>query len=148
MSGKGTTDQDARALTYLARRLRDETHGCASWDEAGTWAVVRTLIGQNLALTIERVTRHAIDPEAKTPGAIKRPFTPPAASAVAPKRGNPKVGEGCKQHPGQWPDNCGECRAAPGVSYGERAGVAERNPPIEDVNPRLAQRLRDRIGGT
>lgn len=71
-----TTDQDARALTYLARRLRDDTYGCGKWDENGTYAEVSKLVGQNLAVTIERVVAHACDPAAKTPGAIRRPFVP------------------------------------------------------------------------
>ena len=74
------TDQDARALTFLARRLRTETHGCREWDDAGTYAKIAELIGQNLALSIERVLCHATDPDAKTPGAIGRPFLPPKPS--------------------------------------------------------------------
>lgn len=73
-----TTDQDARALTYLARRLRAETHGARAWDEAGTYTAVVKYVGQNLAETVERITRHAADPEARTPGAIARPFVPEA----------------------------------------------------------------------
>lgn len=116
MSGRGTTDQDARALVYLARRLRDETHGCNRWDEAGTWPVFRDeLIGQNLALSMERVMCHATDPEAKGPGSIKRPFTPPKPSDREPtKRGNPKPGQDCPRHPGHWADTCdtaGPCAA-------------------------------------
>lgn len=80
-----TNDQDARALTYLARRLRTETSGAGDWDEAGTWAVISRLIGQNLAITIERVTRHAGDANAKTPGAITRPFTPDVPTTGAPR---------------------------------------------------------------
>lgn len=71
------TDQDLRALTYIARRLRDQTHGCAQWDEAGTFACLKAeLAGQNLLIALQRVIGHATDPDAKTPGAIKRPFTP------------------------------------------------------------------------
>lgn len=73
-----TTDQDARALTYLAKRLREETHGANRWDEAGISAIVTNLIGRNLPSVVEQVTRHACDPEAKTPGAINRPFLPDA----------------------------------------------------------------------
>lgn len=71
-----TNDQDARALTYLARRLRTETHGARAWDEAGTYAVVAKYVGQHLAETVERITRHAADVEARTPAAIARPFVP------------------------------------------------------------------------
>jgi hypothetical protein len=73
-----TNDQDARALTYLAQRLRTETHGARDWDEAGTYTAVAKYVGQNLAETVERITRHAADPEARTPGAIARPFVPEA----------------------------------------------------------------------
>lgn len=103
------TDQDARALTFLARRLRTETHGCREWDDAGTYAKIAELIGQNLALSIERVLCHSTDPEAKTPGAILRPFTPPKPSdqpkAAArplkrdeqcPRCGGPKDGCACR----------------------------------------------------
>ena len=69
-------DQDARALTYLARRLREETLGAGKWDEAGIHAVVSELIGQHLVTTIERVVGHAVDVEARTPGAIRRPYAP------------------------------------------------------------------------
>ena len=70
------SDQDARALTYLARRLRQETHGARDWDEAGTWTYVSKLIGSNVPLAVERVTRHAADKDARTPAAIDRPFIP------------------------------------------------------------------------
>lgn len=79
-----TNDQDLRALTYLARRLRDDTHGCNQWDEAGTFACLKeALAGQNLHIACQRVLGHATDPEAKTPGAIKRPFTPEPTSEPA-----------------------------------------------------------------
>lgn len=77
-----TNDQDARALTYLARRLRAETHGASKWDEAGTYTAVSKYVGQNLAETVERITRHAADREARTPGAIGRPFIPEAQPAT------------------------------------------------------------------
>ena len=81
-----TTDQDLRALTYLARRLRDETHGCAQWDEAGTFACLKdAYAGQNLLLTIQRLIGHACDPDARTPGAVKRPFTPDLPPDVPPR---------------------------------------------------------------
>ena len=71
-----TTEQDARALAYLAGRLREDTYGAGKWDAPGIWAEVSALIGQNLSVAIERVCRHAADPDAKTPGAIRRPYTP------------------------------------------------------------------------
>jgi hypothetical protein len=101
----GLTDQDARALTYLARRLRAETHGCREWDDAGTYAKVASLIGQNLAMTIERVLCHATDPEAKTPGAILRPFLTPRPSEQPKARPTPpRKSEQCTRCGGMLPD--------------------------------------------
>jgi hypothetical protein len=95
-----TNDQDLRALTYLARRLRDETSGCRQWDEAGTYACLKdALAGQNLLIATQRVLGHATDPEAKTPGAIKRPFTPePTVDVPRRERFDPrKVCHVCSQ---------------------------------------------------
>lgn len=120
MSGHGVTERDLTAIVYLVGRLRQETHGANTWDELGIAAKVRELVGQNLEITLERVLRHAADPEAKTPGAIHRGFLPPAASEKTPtKRGNPKAGEDCPQHPGQWPDNCAGCRTEPVKAYND-----------------------------
>lgn len=103
-----TTIRDAQALTYLATRLRDETHGCAKWDQAGTYAVIRELIGQNLAETIHRIVGHALDPEARTPGAIRRPFVPTRTDE--PGRRQPaKAGEDCRLHPGEYVGSCRPC---------------------------------------
>lgn len=107
----GLNDQDARALTYLACRIRKETHGARVWDEAGVYAEVKQLIGHSLPLTAERVLRHASDVEAKTPGAIRRPFVPdaPVAGVRFPARaGDP---DECRIHPGEHGTNCRACAA-------------------------------------
>ena len=70
------TDQDARALIHLAKRLRQDTYGAGEWHQPGIEAEVLRLVGQDLAISIERVVRHAADPAARTPGAIRRPYTP------------------------------------------------------------------------
>lgn len=81
-----TSDRDLQGLTYFARRLREDTHGCAPWDDSGTYAVFKTeLAGTNLLIALERVIGHATDPEARTPGAIKRPFTPEPVKTEPPK---------------------------------------------------------------
>jgi hypothetical protein len=124
------TDRDAQALTYLAMRLRQETHGAGPWDEHGTHAVVAKLVGRNLAVSVEQVTRHAADPEAKTPGAIMRPFTPAAPTEHRDRPLPPKRGQDCPHHPGQHATNCGGCRAdqlaGPGYDD-ERAAVPPRS---------------------
>ncbi|WP_235738972.1 hypothetical protein [Nocardioides alcanivorans] len=86
------TDQDARALAYLAIRLRVETNA-TTWDEAGTLAATQQLVGRGLHPSIERVARHAADPQARTPAAIHRPFLPDAPGPEAPS--NPKPHEAC-----------------------------------------------------
>lgn len=130
--------QDARALTYLACRIRKETHGAREWDEAGTFAIISELVGHNLPLTVERVTRHAGDAEAKTPGAIKRPFVP--AAQVAGPRFPARAGdEECRVHPGEWADQCRSCAADRLVG-----DTTPTRPPVAagDAAPRVA-RLRE-----
>lgn len=99
---------DAQLLTALACRLREETHGCGKWDNAGTYSVIRELIGQNYAETLHRVIGHAMDAEARTPGAIKRPFVPKRVEE--PGRRQPaKAGEDCRLHPGEYVGSCRPC---------------------------------------
>jgi len=142
MKATGTTEQDARAIAYLAGRLRDETHGAAKWDQPGIWAIVSGLIGRNLAVTIEQVTRHAADPEAKTPGAILRPFTPEAPGRQPARP--PKRADECPHHPGQWSGSCGGCAvdAATGTPKPPARHV-KSTPPPEWHKARAAMR-----GGT
>ena len=131
-----TSDQDARALTYLAKRLRDETHGANHWDEAGIWAHVSKLIGRNLAVTIEQVTRHAADPTAKTPGAIGRPFLPePVArrTDLPPRRDDE-----CRTHPGEWADTCRACASE--TKGGEAYGHDDTQPATGWTPDRIRQR--------
>lgn len=126
-------DQDVRALTYLACRIRKETTGCREWDDAGTYAVIAELLNHNLAETIERVTRHAADPAAKTPGAIRRPFVPPAP--VAGPRTNARAGspDECRTHPGE---HAHTCRLCPTERYSH-----EQDPqPTADVSAGVALR--------
>jgi hypothetical protein len=126
----GLTDQDARALTYLACRIRKETRGAREWDEAGTFAEVAKLVGQNLAITIERVTRHAADVEAKTPGAIRRPFVP---AAPGPEAWRPlKPEEACR--------NCGLAKHRPNAECDARVPV--RTADVTEPVARL-RALRD-----
>lgn len=106
------TDQDARALTHLAVRLRAETHGCARWDAEGTYVVIKAeLVGKSLPYAVEAVLCHATDPEARTPGAIKRRFTPPRPSTEPQRMHPPRRGQDCPHHPGQWATSCGGCAA-------------------------------------
>lgn len=105
-----TTKRDLQALHYLAQRLRDETHGAGKWHDNGLTAVLSRLEGHNLAVTIERVTRHAADPEARTPAAIERPFVPDAPKAGIRFPARAGVDE-CRTHRGEWADSCRACAA-------------------------------------
>lgn len=89
-----TTDQDARALAYLVERIRIETNG-NRWDKPGIDAVLAKLVGKSLVPSIERVIRHAADPDAKTPGAILRPFVPAGVAIDTPPQ-PPRKHEACR----------------------------------------------------
>lgn len=133
-----TTDQDARALTYIVKRLREETYGASRWDETGIHAVITKLIGRNLPTVVEQITRHASDPEAKTPGAINRPFLPeaPKAGPLYP----PKRHEECPHHPGQWRDACHGCQAD--KLAGEQAPAEPANPRVSGIGQEALKRMR------
>lgn len=88
------TEQDARAIAYLAARIRTETGG-TRWDQPGIDAIVGKYVGRSLVAAVERVTRHAADPEAKTPGAILRPFVPAGVAIDTPPQ-PPRKHEACR----------------------------------------------------
>lgn len=70
-------DRDLGAFEYLAERIREDTPGCAIWDRQGTHVVfARELKGKHLVTALEMILAHAVDPNAKTPAAITRKFTP------------------------------------------------------------------------
>lgn len=95
------TDADVRALEHLAARIRQDTHGCAPWDRQGIHVIFqRELVGMHLLTALEIVVGHASDPDAKTPAAISRPFTPKPPARGS--RGGPsKKTDECPEHPGQ-----------------------------------------------
>jgi hypothetical protein len=92
----GINEQDARALTYLAMRIRQETYGAGPWDEHGTFTNIRKLTGRSLALTAESIISHAADPAAKTPGVLAGPFRGTKPSEREPEKFRPpKADEAC-----------------------------------------------------
>lgn len=95
----GLNDQDARALVYLAGRIRQETPGAGPWDTDGTMANLRKLLGRSLALTAEAVVCHAADPAARTPGVLAGPHLPKKPSERDPE----------KFHPPKREDACPTC---------------------------------------
>lgn len=134
-----TTDRDIQALTYLAGRIREETKGAGEWDAAGIHAELKHLIGQNLPITIERVTRHAADKDAKTPGAIRRPFVPDAPTPGV--RHPVKAGEDCRVHVGE---HAHACRLCPVEGYGTESDPTpgdgtEGQALIEEIRRRREQ---------
>lgn len=130
-----TTKRDIQALHYLAQRLRDETHGAGKWHDNGLIAVLAKLEGRNLADTIERVTRHAADKDARTPAAIERPFVPPPSQSERGHRYPPKAADECRTHPGQgqWSDSCAICLGPKPVDEepGDRATRPQQTPPTD-----------------
>lgn len=99
---------DVAHLAYLARRLRKETYGCAQWDEAGTYSVIREFVGRSYGETLHLVVGHSMDPKAQTPGAMRRPFVPQRTDEPG-RRLPAKVGEDCKRHPGEYVGACRGC---------------------------------------
>jgi hypothetical protein len=90
-------DRDLSALEHLAYRIREDTPGCKTWDREGCHVVfARELKGKHLLTALEIVTRHAADPEAKTPGSITRKFLPETTKPAA-------TTEKCPDHIGQPP---------------------------------------------
>lgn len=117
-----TTKRDLQALHYLAQRLRAETHGAGDWHDNGLTAVLSKLEGHNLAITIERVTRHAADAEARTPAAIERPFMPEVVAPGPRQPAKPGADE-CRQHKGEYVGSCRWCVVEP---------IAHPQDPIAD----------------
>ncbi len=112
-----TNDRDIRTMADTACRLRDETYGCCKWDSTGTFVVFKeVLLGWDLGEAWRRVIGHATDAEAKTPGAIKRPFVPDAPKADY--RHPVKAGEDCRRHVGEVAHACRLC-AVEGYTHPE-----------------------------
>ena len=130
------TKGDVQALTWLATRLREDTHGCGHWDAQGTYAVISEHIGHNLAETLHCVVGHALDPEARTPGAIRRPFIPKRPEE--PGRRQPaKAGEDCRRHPGEYVGSCRACRV-------DGLGT-EHDVVLADQDRSAGRRLREQL---
>lgn len=129
----GLTDRDAQALTYLACRIRKEVPGARKWDEAGTHAEIVKMLGQNLPIVVERVTRHAGDVDAKTPGAIRRPFIPAAAVAGPPSP--PRPHEACRDC-GRHFDSC-LCDGGPKTRKPEQ--IPDPTPIVDRLRAVIAE---------
>lgn len=117
------TERDAQAATYLMRRLREETKGAAAWDEQGTYVIACERKGHHLLTTLEHLLRTAADPTARTPGALRRPFTPPSAAPVTDRHRPRCPVDG---HASYYADNCGACRT----------DITLKTPPSTGAIPR------------
>ena len=139
-----TTDRDAQALAYVASRLREETRGARAWDQVGCYEVIKAeLVGKNLALAVEAVLCHATDPEAKTPGAIRRGFLPAKPSAKEPERFRPpKADEACPTC-GGWCN--GPCQRDRGTAEGETATPPRRPGRLSPAPSGWADAAREAI---
>ena len=140
-----TTKRDLQALHYLAQRLRAETYGAADWHDNGLAAVLAKLEGHNLAITVERVTRHAGDAEARTPAAIERPFTPDPPTAAPRQPAKAGDGDECRAHPGEWATSCRAC-ASDSLAGDDPRPIVRQKPPAE-VSQRGAAACRSALSG-
>lgn len=64
------TDQDLRALTYAAIRVRQGVPGASRWDEQGTYANIAKVRDRSYAEVNMAVTRAAADRDVENPGVI------------------------------------------------------------------------------
>lgn len=143
MSGRhGVTDQDVPTLVALAKRLRQETYGCGEWQEPGIVATVRDMVGWNYATAVEQILRRAADPEARTPKAMLHRMTSAALPSEKPKYAGPlKAVDECPLHIGQpRPPHCATCATDAVDAYSDHE--PPDLPPLTEVNPRLAQRIK------
>ena len=92
----------------------------AIWERAGNVTFDVARIDE-----IERVTRHARDAEARTPGAIERPFVPDAPKSAG-VRYPPKGADECPRHVGEWVDACRICNAPRAVDEEPEDRTARR----------------------
>lgn len=106
------TDEQKRALTWLAVETRKTTHGCGTWDQPGTHKAITDVCGSwSFGTALDHVVAHARDPKARTPYAMRgsKPNLEPATTARYPMRaGDP---DECRTHRGQHVDHCSGCAA-------------------------------------
>lgn len=114
------TTRDVAWLCEMAYRIREDTYGLKPWDRTGTHAVFAEVFpGMHLTTVIEMVIAHAADPEARTPGAIKRPFLPARESTLSTDPAK------CPDHPDELAmPYCRVHKTESARGYGE-----DNNPP-------------------
>ena len=136
-----TTDQDLAGLVYFARRLREETYGCGTWDEPGIVAAVAEMKNWTLEVALEQILRRATDPEARTPKAILHKVSSASLPSEKPKYGGPvKAADECPLHIGQpRPPHCATCATDDVRAYTDDLPAACAGADV--ANPGLAQRL-------
>lgn len=96
------TDLDLSAIAHLVTATR-AAHKLAAWDRHGIDQVLASLKHLDVHELATRALGHARDPEARTPGAIRRPFTPIAPPETGIR--NPRAGEACAICQ-RWPHQC------------------------------------------
>lgn len=146
MSGRGMIPADVPMLTELARRLREETHGCGPWDPAGIAKVITEMRTWNLEVVVEQILRRATDPDARTPKAMLHHASSAPLPSQKPKYAGPlKAADECPKHIGQpRPPHCATCATDKVDAYSDHE--TPDLPPLEQVNPNLAQRLKALTG--
>lgn len=133
--------QEIRWLTWGAIAHRP-AHS-PRWDEPGTLKAITEVCGTwTLEVATTHVLAHARDAKAKTPYAITG--NPPANEAQRPPRYPPKAADECRNHPGEWADQCRICHG-PQVAD-EQPGDRDTRPGRSNVSERVAELRRLKAG--
>jgi hypothetical protein len=124
-------EQDIRALTFIATRLRPAHSPHAAWDEAGIAACIAKVRQFSLAEVARAVINAASDPTAKTPGLIAD-MTSSAwrEKPIEPIVHPPRI---CREHGIQFTTVCPGCRADQ-LEAEQKARAAQLQTDIEGAS--------------
>lgn len=119
---------DIGALTYIARRIREQHHGATKWDEPGIAAGIRRMVDRGFGFDeiLDQVVNHARDKSAKNPGVLGHPIS--GQPVVVTSRRNPMRADQCP--------SCGlrtlQCVCDP---------TAKRKPAVDSTTPEVQTAL-------
>lgn len=105
------TQQEARAIAFLAHNRRATLHGATNWDEAGIIAALAKVAQLDLADVTMAAMRAAADRTLETPGAIGNPSSPCWRERVQAETGAPRRDFDRGTHCGTCSEPEDRCRA-------------------------------------
>lgn len=122
------TEQDLRALAYLAPKLRPR--GSKPWKDTDVFDCCKRLAAKGYGLTeiTNRVLVHAQDPKADAPTVI---VVPPKHEPAEESRHfrPPKRDDECPVHPGSYATACSGCAADRHAGTPAPPGRSRKTPP-------------------